>query len=87
MVETLRMEKAQVHMSLVCYDSSYGTRKPVTYSGGKYYPAPQEFVYLRTKIVNLSRTSFVSLTLTPGAYRILDSITSSFHCRSGGGTS
>ena len=88
MLETLRMDKAQVHMSLVSYDSLYGTHKLVAYFGGKYYPAPQEFVYLRTKIINLSRTSFVDLRLiyiiTHG---ILHSITSGFHRRSGGGTS
>jgi trafficking protein particle complex subunit 9 len=62
MVETLRMEKAQVHISLVSYDTLHGITKSVNYYGGKYFPAPQEFVYLRTKITNLSRTSLVYLT-------------------------
>jgi hypothetical protein len=86
MVETLRMEKAQIHMSLVSYDTSHDTHKSVNCFGGRYYPPPQEFVYLRTKITNLSRTSFINLTLGSVTHAILDSVTSSFYCRSGGGT-
>jgi len=57
MVETLRMEKARVHMSLVSYDSSRRTHQSVKYFGEKYYPPPQEFVYLQIKVTNLSGVS------------------------------
>lgn len=86
MVKTLRMEEARVHMSLVSYNPSHGTDKLVNYRGGKYYPAPQEFVYLRIKITNLSRTLFANFALIFVTHAILPSITSHFHCRSGGGT-
>lgn len=59
MVKTLRMEEARVHMSLVSYNPSHGTDKLVNYRGGKYYPAPQEFVYLRIKITNLSPSPLI----------------------------
>ena len=59
MVETLRMEIARVELSLFSCDSPHGTHKLIDYHDGKYYPAPQEFVYLCAKIANLSRTSFL----------------------------
>jgi hypothetical protein len=56
MVETLRMEIARVEVSLFSCDPPHGTHKLIKYHGGKYYPAAQEFVYLRAKITNLSCT-------------------------------
>lgn len=51
MLETLRLENAQVLLSLV----SYNTTIP-SFNGqnGKSYPPVDEFVYLRTKITNTS---------------------------------
>ncbi|KAJ6496720.1 TRAPP II complex [Mycena vitilis] len=53
MLETLRTETASIHMSLHSQDGA------VTSTGGKYYPKSSEFVYLRTKVTNLSLTSLV----------------------------
>jgi hypothetical protein len=78
MVETLRMEQARVHTYLVSHDSS-GTYKLVKSLCGKYYPAPQEFVYFRMKVTNLSCASFENMTPASVTQAVLHSITSSFH--------
>ncbi|KAJ7709879.1 TRAPP II complex [Mycena rosella] len=57
MLETLRTETASIHMSLHRDEGSEKT--PVTVNGGRSYPPPSEFVYLRTKVTNLSLTSLV----------------------------
>jgi hypothetical protein len=56
MLETIRMENVRVHMSLVSYSNLPSTDRPIIHRGGKYYPPADEFVYLRTKVINLSRT-------------------------------
>ncbi|KAJ7343441.1 TRAPP II complex [Mycena albidolilacea] len=57
MLETLRTETASIAMSLHRRESSGNI--PVTLTGGKYHPPSSEFVYLRTKVTNLSLTSLV----------------------------
>jgi hypothetical protein len=57
MLETLRTETASIAMSLHRRESSGNI--PVSLTGGKYHPPSSEFVYLRTKVTNLSRTSFL----------------------------
>lgn len=57
MLETIRMENTRVHMSLVSYSNPSKGDEPIIHRGGKYYPPADEFVYLRTKVTNLSRTS------------------------------
>lgn len=58
MLETLRTEMARTAMSLVQYDdaASCAEEVEILHHGGKYYPPANEFVYLRTKVTNLSRT-------------------------------
>jgi hypothetical protein len=58
MLENLRTEATRVHMSLVRYsgDLTDPTEHTVLQKGRKYHPPPNEFLYLRTKITNLSRT-------------------------------
>ena len=55
MLEALRTETARVQMSLVRYEDGVATPVPVDPSGSKYLPPPNEFIYLRTKVTNLSR--------------------------------
>ncbi|KAJ7449836.1 TRAPP II complex [Mycena latifolia] len=55
MLETLRTETASIHMSLHCNQDLEGTS--VILNGGRYYPHPNEFVYMRTKVTNFSLTS------------------------------
>jgi trafficking protein particle complex subunit 9 len=57
MLETIRTETARVKMSLVRYDSSDNglVESAVAHKSGKYMPCPNEFVYLRTQVINLSR--------------------------------
>ncbi|KAI0780823.1 TRAPP II complex [Trametes elegans] len=69
MLEALRVETARVRMTLVRYDDE-GNAQPVSVdpSGSKYLPPPNEFVYLRTSIANLSPSELiltVNLTLEP----------------------
>ncbi|KAJ7097903.1 TRAPP II complex [Mycena belliarum] len=54
MLETLRTETASIQMSLY---SDIASQKTPHISDGKYYPQASEFVYLRTKVTNLSLTS------------------------------
>ena len=56
MLEALRVETARVRMTLVRYDDA-GTAQPVAVdpARAKFLPPPNEFVYLRTSITNLSR--------------------------------
>jgi hypothetical protein len=56
MLETLRTEQVRIHLELFSRGGE-GTeeRSPVLREGGTYYPPPYEFVYLRTRISNLSR--------------------------------
>ncbi|KAJ7063346.1 TRAPP II complex [Mycena amicta] len=56
MLETLRTETASIYMSLHRQEAG---KKPVTLNVGKYYPPFSEFLYLRTKVTNLSLTSLV----------------------------
>ncbi len=56
MLEALRVETARVRMSLVRYDEE-GNEQPVPVDPAKtkFLPPPNEFIYLRTSIANLSR--------------------------------
>ena len=55
MLEALRTETARVEMTLVRYEDGTATPVLVDPSGSKFLPPPNEFVYLRTKVTNLSR--------------------------------
>ncbi|KAJ7155939.1 TRAPP II complex [Mycena crocata] len=57
MLETLRTETASIQMSL--YRCEESDKVTVGSNGGKYHPPPNEFVYLRTKVTNLSLRSLV----------------------------
>lgn len=58
MLEALRVETARVRMYLIQYDEEGEERHvPVDASGAKFLPPPNEFVYLRTTVTNLSRES------------------------------
>jgi len=57
MLETLRTETASIVMSL--HRQEDPDKLPITSTGGKYHPPSSEFVYLRTKVTNLSLTSLV----------------------------
>ncbi|KAI0928535.1 hypothetical protein AcW1_005748 [Taiwanofungus camphoratus] len=63
MLEALRTETARIDMSLFHYDANHTPREvPVDPSGGKFLPQPNEFVYLRTRVTNLSPSELI-LTL------------------------
>ncbi|OBZ75570.1 hypothetical protein A0H81_04217 [Grifola frondosa] len=74
MLEALRVETARVHMSLVSYDEvQSATPVTVAQAGGKFLPPPNEFVYLRTKVTNLSSSELIltlNLTLEPSQHVI-----------------
>lgn len=53
MLETIRTETARVMMSLIEYDDDNSGRA-ITQKGGKYLPRPNEFVYVRARVINLS---------------------------------
>jgi trafficking protein particle complex subunit 9 len=56
MLETLRTEFTRIHLELFRDGGEMGEeRSSVLWKDGTYYPAPYEFVYLRMRIVNLSR--------------------------------
>jgi hypothetical protein len=56
MLEILRTESARIHLGLFRRGSEGGEERiPILRTGGTYYPAPYEFVYLRICIANLSR--------------------------------
>jgi trafficking protein particle complex subunit 9 len=56
MLEILRTESARIHLELFLRGSEGGEERiPILRTGGTYYPAPYEFVYLRMRIANLSR--------------------------------
>ena len=55
MLETLRMENARISMSLISRDNSRPEGESVAALDGRFYPPANEFVYLRTKITNVSR--------------------------------
>ncbi|KAF7323014.1 hypothetical protein HMN09_00081100 [Mycena chlorophos] len=55
MLETLRTETASITMSL----HRQTDKSPVTLNVGKYYPPYCEFLFLRTKVTNLSLSSLV----------------------------
>lgn len=61
MLETLRTETARVKMSLVRYDNSENglVQDAIVHKAGKYMPRPNEFVYLQTRVINLSRQCFL----------------------------
>ena len=62
----LRVETARVKMTLVRYDE-VGQEQlvPVDGTGAKFLPPPNEFVYLRTTVTNLSRELFSYLRPQP----------------------
>ena len=66
MLEALRVETARVKMTLVRY-GEVGQEQlvPVDGTGAKFLPPPNEFVYLRTTVTNLSRELFSYLRPQP----------------------
>jgi hypothetical protein len=57
MLDNLRMESARITMSLIPHETS--PENCVDALDGKFYPLANEFIYLSTKITNLSRRSSV----------------------------
>ena len=55
MLETFRLEIAQISLSLDVTDD------PVAIQSTPQHPQPNEFIYLRVKVTNLSGMSFFSL--------------------------
>lgn len=55
MLETLRTGNAVVRLSLYHYPDGSSTSIPIAKKGGKWCPPPNTFVYLRTKVTNLTR--------------------------------
>ncbi|KAF5380960.1 hypothetical protein D9615_003973 [Tricholomella constricta] len=79
MLETLRLENAQVQMWLVAYDSASTTDRSLAECDGKYYPPADEFVYLRTKVTNTSPSSQVfilDLEMEPSEHVVYEGILS-----------
>ncbi|THH16357.1 hypothetical protein EW146_g4275 [Bondarzewia mesenterica] len=78
MLENLRTETARVHMSLVRRDDSDDDAwKAVSTKDGKYYPEPHEYVYLLTKVTNLSLAPLVftlDVLADPSDYLIQEGI-------------
>jgi hypothetical protein len=61
MLETLRIETARVHLSLVRYSQSDVEEVVPLHPTGKYCPKPNEFVSLRLKATNMSRKYLASI--------------------------
>ncbi|KAG6814362.1 hypothetical protein H0H92_010948 [Tricholoma furcatifolium] len=59
MLETLRLEKAKVQLSLLTYTNPLSDDGGLVEHEGKFYPPIDEFVYLRTRITNASPSSQV----------------------------
>ncbi|PCH38067.1 hypothetical protein WOLCODRAFT_114758 [Wolfiporia cocos MD-104 SS10] len=80
MLEALRTETARVQMSLFCYDENQSEKAvPRDPSGTKFLPPPNEFMYLRTKIINLSPADLVltlDLSLEPSQYVVYQGVLS-----------
>jgi len=77
MLEALRTETARVQMSLIRYEGEAVTSIAVDPSGSKYLPPPNEFVYLRTKVTNLSPKELVlvaNLSLEPAQHTIYQGV-------------
>ena len=56
MLEILRTEAVRIHLELFRHGGEAGEEHmPILRKGGTCYPAPYEFVYLRTRVANLSR--------------------------------
>jgi trafficking protein particle complex subunit 9 len=54
MLERVRIEKARVQMTLLYLDANGRERHRIPIQNGATLPQPNEFLYLRTKVVNLS---------------------------------
>ena len=68
MLETIQTETARVKMEFIRYSDDDGSvEDTIVREGGKYMPCPNEFVYLRTEVINLSRQYF----LQPSCYCLL----------------
>ncbi|KAG5645221.1 hypothetical protein DXG03_006638 [Asterophora parasitica] len=79
MLETLRLENAQVQMSLVTYEGDATADRTLEERDGKYYPPADEFVYLRTRVTNTSSSSQVftlDLDLEPSEHIVYEGILS-----------
>ncbi|KAG6832127.1 hypothetical protein H0H87_002439 [Tephrocybe sp. NHM501043] len=59
MLDTLRLENAQVQLFLMAYGDSSMHEQPVVEREGKFYPTADEFVYLRVRITNTSPSAQV----------------------------
>ena len=68
MLDTLRMQKATVQLSII-HRTEDGDEGQVRHQDNVFYPPIHEFVYLQGKVTSLSRMSFifgVFLSLTDG---------------------
>lgn len=66
MLEALRTETARVEMSLLSYDEDRTVPVPIDPSGSKSLPPPHEFVYLQTRVTNLSGEQFALIICPHG---------------------
>ena len=64
MLETLRTENAGVKLSIIRY-SDNSSEEEIPLSSGKFNPSPNEFVYLRTYVTNLSSERFIDRVQRP----------------------
>ncbi|KZT67733.1 hypothetical protein DAEQUDRAFT_792472 [Daedalea quercina L-15889] len=79
MLEALRTETARVQMSLIRYEDGKAIPIAVDPSGSKYLPPPNEFVCLRTRVINLSPGEMVlvaNLSLEPAQHTIYQGVLS-----------
>jgi hypothetical protein len=80
MLETIRTETARVSMSLVGYDDDAGLlEQAIAQKGGKYLPRANQFVYLRTHVINLSPSPLVllvDLNMDPADHIIYEGVLS-----------
>lgn len=62
MLDTLRMQKATIQMTIVRRTKD-GDEREVRHQDNVFYPPIHEFVYLQGKVTSLSRMSFASIFL------------------------
>jgi len=78
MLETLRTENAGVKLSIIRYGDN-SSEEEIPLSSGKFNPSPNEFVYLRTQVTNLSKMPLVfivDLDMTPPEHVLFEGVLS-----------
>jgi len=73
MLETFRLEIAQISLSLDLTDNLASIQ-----NGTRQYPQPNEFVYLRVKVTNLSGMNFVFQDIS-GVYADSSAVDGLYH--------